>query len=479
MSERDLQRVTVLTEVLNGHRTGMAAAAVLAISERQVWRLPARYRDGGGGAITHRARGRPSNNRLGDGVQELAVSLVERNYRDFGPTLAAEALAERHGITVSRETLRHWMVEAGLWLSKRQRRQFHPPRPRRERYGELIQIDGSDHRWFEDRHDPCTLLVFIDDATGRLMHLRFVASESTFSYFEALEGYLLAHGRPLAFYSDKHTVFRVARADAKGGQGMTQFGRALAELNIEILCANSSQAKGRVERVNRTLQDRLVKELRLAGVCGIEDGNAFLPTFMERFNERFAVAAARSDDLHRPLNMAVERLRDVLCLQEKRHVGRQLTLSYERKRIMLEQNDVTIGLIGRYVDVYDFADGRLDVRWKGMSLPYTVFDKDQRVTHAAVVENKRLSAVLAQVKAWQDEARSAPRTKTNSEKTGYVKTGRKSPGRKSFVDKHIAARAAVSGGRTAAERVQSAAVLTVVKDTSGARAADAVPCGPP
>jgi hypothetical protein len=196
---------------------------------------------------------------------------------------------------------------------------------------------------------------------------------------------------------------------------------------------------------------------------------------MERFNARFAVAAARPDDLHRPLNMAVERLRDVLCLQEKRHVGRQLTLSYDRKRVMLEQNDVTAGLVGRYVDVYAFADGRLEIRWKGPSLPYTVFDKDQHVTHAAVVENKRLSAVLAQVKAWQEEAQIAPRTKTNSEKQGYVKTGRKSPGRKSFVDKHIAARAAVSRGRTVADGVQSATVLTGIKDTSDARAADAVP----
>ncbi len=156
------------------------------------------------------------------------------------------------------------MVEDGLWLSRKQRRTFHQPRLRRESLGELVQIDGSQHRWFEDRAEPCTLLVFIDDATSRLMQLRFVPSESTSSYFEALQGYLESHGCPVAFYSDKHSVFRMNR-DAAGGQGMTQFGRALAELNIEILCANSSQAKGRVERANRTLQDRLVKELRLAG----------------------------------------------------------------------------------------------------------------------------------------------------------------------------------------------------------------------
>jgi hypothetical protein len=287
----------------------------------------------------------------------------------------------------------------------------------------LVQIDGREHRWFEDRAPLCTLLVFIDDATGRLMQLRFVASESAFSYFEALEGYLAVHGRPVAFYSDKHAVFRVAKAEARGGQGMTQFGRALAELGIEILCAHSSQAKGRVERANRTLQDRLVKELRLAGISDREAGNRYLSAFMTRFNARFATQAARAHDLHRPLNLPPDRLADVMAWREQRHVGRDLALSYERRRIILDDTDLTRGLAGRYVDTYKFADGRLEVRWKGMSLPYRAFDKDQRVTHAAIVENKRLSEVLAWIKERQDEMR-PPKVKTNSEKSGYVKRGR-------------------------------------------------------
>jgi hypothetical protein len=271
-------------------------------------------------------------------------------------------LLERHGLRVSRETLRGWMSEVGLWTSRKQRRQFHRPRLRREHFGELVQIDGSEHRWFEDRGPPCSLLVFIDDATGRLMQLRFVASESAFAYFEALEGYLTAHGRPVAFYSDKHSVFRVSKAEALGGQGMTQFGRALSELNIEILCANSSQVKGRVERVNRTLQDRLVRELRLAGISDREAGNRFLPGFMASFNERFATPAAGPQDLHRPLNVAPDRLADVLCWREQRHVSQQLALSYERKRIILDATEIPRGLVGKYVDIYDFADGRIDVR---------------------------------------------------------------------------------------------------------------------
>ncbi|MDK4737225.1 ISNCY family transposase, partial [Rhizobium sp. CNPSo 3490] len=428
MSERDLQRIEVLSRVVDGRMTLASAVHVLDLSERQVRRLLDRIRTTGAASIRHKAIGRPSNNRISDSVRDYAVTLVRERYADFGPTLAAEKLAERDGLRVSRETLRGWMTQAGLWLSRKQRRTFHQPRLRREAYGELVQIDGSEHRWFEDRGDPCSLLVFVDDATGRLMQLRFVRSESAFSYFDALELYLKQHGAPIAFYSDKHSVFRVAKKDAKGGQGMTQFGRALSELNIEILCANSSQAKGRVERMNRTLQDRLVKELRLAGIDTMEAGNAFLPGFMVDYNQRFAIVPARSDDLHRPLNLAPDRLKEILCKREQRYVGSQLTFSFERKRIMLEESEVTRGLAGRYVETYAYADGRLDVRWKGHSLPYKTFDKDQRVTHAAITENKRLGDVLAYIKERQEQ-QSKPVVKTNSEKNGYVRRAH-GPGRR-------------------------------------------------
>jgi hypothetical protein len=423
VSKRDLQRIEVLTEVLAGRRTTKSAAGVLGMSMRQTQRLLSRYRDGGGGALIHRSRGRPAVNRLGAGVQEYVLGLIRQNFRDFGPTLAAEALLERHGVEISRETLRKWMVGDGLWLSRKQRRSFHQPRLRRESYGELVQIDGSDHRWFEDRGEPCTLLVFIDDATSKLMQLRFVPSESTDSYFQALQGYLEAHGCPVAFYSDKHTVFRVNKPDASGGSGMTQFGRALAELNIEILCANSSQAKGRVERANRTLQDRLVKELRLAGICDMASGNVFLPAFLEHFNERFAVPAQKPENLHRSLHVKASQLTDILCHREQRHVGQQLTLAYDRKQIILERSELSEKLAGQYVEIFDFSDRPLEVRWKGYSLPYRVFSKDQRVSHTAVVENKRLGHALAVVKAQQD-VKHHPKIRTNSEKLGYQKRGR-------------------------------------------------------
>jgi hypothetical protein len=212
-----------------------------------------------------------SNHRLPAEVRTLALSIVRERYSDFGPSLAAEKLAEHHGCSVSRETLRGWMIADGLWQDRRHRLPSpHQPRRRRDCLGELVQIDGSEHAWFEDRGPPCTVLAFVDDATSRLMQLRFVASESAFDYFRTTRAYLEAHGKPVAFYSDKHGIFRVNRKDAIGGDGVTQFGRALLALNIDIICANSPQAKGRIERAFGTLQDRMVKSLppRRRGSCG-------------------------------------------------------------------------------------------------------------------------------------------------------------------------------------------------------------------
>jgi transposase len=462
MSERELRRAEVLASVFAGRLTMTAAAGLMGVTRRQAHRLARQFAEHGAAGLRHQAHGRPSNRGLGPHVRQMAIAHVSENYRDFGPTLASQMLLERHGLSVSRETLRTWMREEGLWLSRQQRRQLHQPRLRRDQFGELVQIDGSEHRWFEERGPRCTLIVFIDDATGRLVALRFVPSESAFAYFETLKGYLISHGRPLAFYSDKHSIFRVSKAQAQGGQGVTQFGRALSELGIEILCANSSQAKGRVERVNRTLQDRLVKELRLEGIATLAAANAYLPGFVARFNERFAVVPARSEDLHRPLERTSAQLDTILAWREQRYVTQQLALSYDSKRIILDETPLSVGLAGQYVETYEFPDGRLEVRWKGVALAYRMFDKNQRVTQAAIVENKRLSEALAWVKARQDELR-PERPKTTSEAGGYVprpqgrREGRR--GRKSFVDRHIAAKNAhanASAGPAAMDEVCAA-----------------------
>jgi len=222
MSETELRRVEILGEVCAGRLRVNDAAAVLGISRRQVFRLLRTWRAQGAPGLTSKRRGRPSNRRYRDDVRTQALSLVRAHYADFGPTLAAEKLAEVHSLPLSRETLRQWMLADGLWVDRKMRlRPVHQPRPRRECLGELVQIDGSEHGWFEDRGPPCTLLVYIDDATSRLMHLRFVETESTFDYFRATREYLEKYGKPLAFYSDKHSVFRVNKVGAVQGDGMT------------------------------------------------------------------------------------------------------------------------------------------------------------------------------------------------------------------------------------------------------------------
>jgi transposase len=243
VSEMELSRLDTLQRIIERRLTCTAAAKLLGLSRRQVHRLVKAYRAQGPAALVSKRRGQPSNRRYPAELRHKALGLVREHYADFGPTLAAEKLAEHHDLRVSHETLRQWMIQDGLWLTRPERKKrIHQPRQRRDRSGELIQIDGCEHPWFEERGPTCTLLVFVDDATSKLMHLAFVASESTFDYFRATRAYLEAHGKPLAFYSDRHGIFRVNRKGALGGDGMTQFGRALHALNIEILCASSPEA---------------------------------------------------------------------------------------------------------------------------------------------------------------------------------------------------------------------------------------------
>lgn len=274
--------------------------------------------------------------------------------------------------------------------------------------GELVQVDGCEHWWFEDRGRQCTLLVFVDDATSRLMQLRFVRSESTFAYFSALRGYLEAHGKPVAFYTDKHVVFRVNKVDAPKGDGLTQFGRALHALNIDLICANSSQAKGRVERAHKTLQDRLVKELRLAGVSDIDAANAFLPAFMARHNSRFAREPANDKDLHRPLAPRDD-LTEAFTWRETRRITQALTLHYDRMVYVLDQTPAALAAATKMAEVVEYPDGGIVVRQGGVDLPYRLFDKNRRVDQAAVVENKFFGPLLAIIR--EDQQRRDAATK--------------------------------------------------------------------
>jgi hypothetical protein len=401
MSDRELLRLEVLRDLDQKRLTTKAAGQLLGLERRQVFRLLKAYRSEGPSGLISKRRGRRSNRRKPEALRRAVLTIIRQWYWDFGPTLAAEKLREDHGIFLGRETLRQWMIEAGLWCDRRQlRKQVHQPRPRRECVGELVQVDGSEHWWFEDRGPQCTLLVFVDDATSRLMHLQFVESESTFAYFHAARAYLEAWGKPVAFYSDKHGVFRVNHPGALGGDGMTQFGRALHALNIDIICANSSPAKGRVERANRTLQDRLVKELRLAGAATLAEGNALLPAFMVDYNARFAKPPANQKNLHRRLR-AGDDLDDAFAWKEERTLSQALTLQYDKILFILEPTDQAKAAIGKRVSVVDYPDGRLAIRYKGIALAYRTFDKLRQVSQAAIVENKQLGAALAFIREQQ------------------------------------------------------------------------------
>ena len=421
VSRNELTRLRVLIDISDGRLSVEDATGLIGVGRRQIYRLLDAFRARGPEGLISRKRGRPSNRALGTVFRETVLAIVRERYADFGPTraLAAEKLSEVHGLDLGVETLRQWMIGAGLWVRRKDRLQrIHQPRARRDCLGELVQIDGSEHWWFEDRGPQSTLLVYVDDATSRLMHLKLVETELTFDYFQATREYLEAHGKPVAFYSDKHGVFRVNQTGAIGGDGMTQFGRALHALNIDIICANSSQAKGRVERANKTLQDRLVKELRLQGIGTIAAGNKMLPSFLADYNARFGKEPRNSKDLHRPL-LAGDDLTEVFTWREERTVSNSLTLQYDKVVFLLEPNEITRELRRKRVTVVDYPDGRLAIRYRGLDLPYTTFDKLRQVSQATIVENKHLGAVLAHIRKRQI-ARSEARSHSAPRRQGQV-----------------------------------------------------------
>ena len=400
LNMRELDRLKVIQAIVElGLKPGRAAER-LGLSVRQVERLVIRYRASGAAGLCSGRRDRPGNRKLDEGLAVRALTVIRERYADFGPTLACEKLAECHGITLSKETVRHLMTDAGLWIPRRQRPpKVYQPRARRACLGELVQIDGSEHPWFEARAPQCTLLVYVDDATSRLMVLHFTATESTFSYFEATRAYLERYGKPVAFYSDKASVFRPTHTQT-GDRGVTHFGRAMYELNVDTFCANSSSAKGRVERAHLTLQDRLVKELRLRGVSTIDAANAYAPAFIASYNAHFAKPPKSTFDAHRPLRDD-EDLDALLTWRELRRVTKSLTVQYDRVMYLLEDTPANRKLIHRYIDVWEYPDGRIEVRADGAALPCVPYDRLPEIDQGAVIEHKRLGHALQVAQALQ------------------------------------------------------------------------------
>ena len=393
MSKKELTRLEVMQRLEAKRLKQGEAAEMLGIGVRQVKRLYHAYREQGAGGLVSRRRGKASHHRLDPETVRKAVDLIYERYRDFGPTLAHEKLVEVDGLDLSVESVRQIMIGEGLWKARKAKQAVtHQMRERRACVGEMVQIDGSDHAWFEERGPRCTLLVYIDDASGQLMELWFVSHESFFGYAEATRHYLERYGKPVSFYSDKHGIFRVNQSQALGtGAGITQFGRACQALDIQILCANSPQAKGRVERANETLQDRLVKELRLRGISDPLAGNAFLPAFRADFNRRFAVSPRSSHDAHRPL-VPKENLDLILSHQETRTLSKNLTVQYQNQIYQIQTQRPTYALRNAQVTVCQSADGQVRILYREKPLEYTLFKKPPR--QAVEVTSKTIDAEL-------------------------------------------------------------------------------------
>lgn len=398
MSNREITRLEVMQRVKEKRLTQKEAAEILHLSLRQVKRLSCRYKAHGAPGLVSRHRGKPSNNRLDAGLVQQAIDLIYERYHDFGPTLAHEKLTEGHGLQLSRESVRRIMLAEGLWKSKRAKKpSVHQLRERRACIGELVQIDGSDHDWFEGRGPRCTLLAYIDDATGQLMEAWFAPAETFFAYCEATQHYLERYGKPVAFYSDKDSIFRVNQPRPLGtSSGLTQFGRAMQELDIQIICANSPQAKGRIERAYQTLQDRLVKELRLRGISDIASANAYLPAFREAYNRRFAVLPRSSHDAHRPL-LKTENLDQILSHQETRILSKNLTLQFNKVIYQIQTKRPTYALRNAQVTVCENPKGEIIILYKNQPLEYNLFQQSPR--QAEVVTSKTLDQQLQRPKS--------------------------------------------------------------------------------
>ena len=367
LRQRELKRLHMIHKVLEGTLTQAEAAALISLTDRQLRRIVKRIRKEGDTGICHKARGKPSNRRLPLKLKKRIVRLYQKTYTDFGPTLFTEKLEEREGIVISRETARAWLMEEGVWKKHRRRKEHRQWRERKDRYGEMVQMDGSHHDWFEGRGPVCTFMGYIDDATGRV-YGRFYGYEGTIPAMDSFGRYIKKYGLPMSVYLDKHTTYKspaqpTLEDELNGTEPLSEFGRALGELSVELIHANSPQAKGRIERLFNTLQDRLVKEMRLERISTLEEANAFLVSYLPRYNRRFAVPPKKKENLHRsPEGLDLEA---VLCMKTERTLRNDNTIQHERKLYQIEDR-----LRTKKVMVEERIDGAMRITSKGVSVRF-------------------------------------------------------------------------------------------------------------
>ncbi|HNR14114.1 MAG TPA: ISNCY family transposase [Thermodesulfobacteriota bacterium] len=370
MSVQDLKRLKVLHEALKHFITQRTAGMMLGLSERQVRRLIRRVREEQDRGVIHRGRGRPSNNRKGEKLKQEVLSLYRQKYEGFGPTLASEKLLELDGIALSDETVRRWLLEAGLWKRSRKRAKHRHWRPRKECFGQMVQLDGSEHEWLEGRGPLLVLMGYIDDATNTVFG-RFYDYEGTLPALDSFKRYVKQYGLPLSLYLDKHRTYKsagtvtVEQQLAGVGQPLSQFERAVEELGVRLIHADSPQAKGRIERLFGVLQDRLIKEMRLKGIKSKEEANTFLERYLPVYNRKFSVVAANVTDAHLKLPHTID-LDRYLCIKTQRTVRNDNTIGHNGLLYQLEGT-----FSSKHVTVEERVDGSLRIRSaRGVSIRY-------------------------------------------------------------------------------------------------------------
>jgi transposase len=367
LRQRELKRLHVLHKVLEGRLTQTEAAALVSLTDRQLRRIVKRIRKEGDKGICHKARGKPSNRRLPSKLKKRIVHLYHKTYTDFGPTLFTEKLEEREGITISHETARTWLMEEGAWELHRRHRAHRQWRERKDHYGAMLQMDGSHHDWFEGRGPACVFMGYIDDATGRV-YGKFYGYEGTIPAMDSFKKYIGKYGLPMSVYLDKHTTYKspaepTLEDELNGTEPLSEFGRALAELGVELIHAHSPQAKGRIERLFNTLQDRLVKEMRLEGISTMEEANKFLVSYLPWYNRRFAVQPKKKENLHRrPKGLDLD---TILCMKIERTLKNDNTIQHNRKLYQIEDR-----LRTKRVMVEDRIDGTMRIRYNGVCVSF-------------------------------------------------------------------------------------------------------------
>lgn len=375
MNLKELKRLKVIQEVISKHITQKIAAEILVLSQRQIRRLTKRVCLEGDRGIVHRARGRPSNHKIPDRLKAEVVTLYKKKYPDFGPTLASEKLSELDKIRISKETLRGWLIKEGLWIRQRKSREHRHWRPRCECFGQMVQVDGSHHDWLEARGPGLVFMCYIDDATNNTFG-RFYDYEGTFPAMDSFKRYIKRYGIPQAIYVDKHTTYKSTKKQTleeqlENKQAMSQFQRALDELGVNVIHANSPQAKGRVERVLRTFQDRLVKEMRLKNIKTKDEANKFLGGYLAVHNRRFNLLPQNKTNLHRPIPKDID-LDKILSIRTKVALRNDFTIRYNRK--LYQIINMPKGLRTKVVFVEERLNGNMYISYNGFNLSYKQID---------------------------------------------------------------------------------------------------------